>query len=47
MKKAVAMALIANQSKNFVAGKPWGSARRGKKQNKSILSGSNFIAKGI
>jgi hypothetical protein len=32
---------------SFAAGKPWILAFRGKKQYISILSGTNFIAKGI
>jgi hypothetical protein len=47
MWRAIAMALAVQSSTNFAAGKPWISAFRAKKQNISILSGLNFIARGI
>jgi hypothetical protein len=47
MRRAITMALIVQSIYKIAAGKPWISDFRGKKQNISILSGSNFIAKEI
>jgi hypothetical protein len=47
MWRDIAMSLIVQSIYKSAAGKPWISAFRDKKQNMSISSRSNFIARGV